>query len=94
MMKILLSTLVILAISGCSQKIPECEPQPCIQNYPTLPVYKTPFKKKMTEPSSLGGGMYAIVGTELRDCLKTNSELRRICDRYRLGHIKINKVYK
>ncbi len=94
MMKILLLTFLILLINGCSQKIPDCNPQPCVKNYPELPVYKTPFKKSMTEPTNIGGGMYAVVGTELRDCLKTNKKLRYICNKYRLGHIKINKVYK
>jgi len=93
-MKKMLLIFSLLVFSGCSQKKPECEPQPCIQNYPTLPLYKTPNKKNMTEPTNIGGGMYAVVGTELRDCLKVNGELRRICNRYRLGHIKINKVYK
>ena len=92
-MKNLLLILAILFINGCEEPKP-CKPVPCVQNYPKLPIYSQPVKKKMTEPASLGGGMYAIVGTELRDCLKTNARLRKICSNYATINKRINKTYQ
>ena len=92
-MKLLLSIFTILLISGCGEPKP-CKPVPCIQNYPTLPTYRVPRKKHMTEPESIGNGMYAVVGTELKDCLITNAKLRRICSNYAVINKRINKEYQ
>ncbi len=92
-MKSLLLTSAILLINGCGDPKP-CKPVPCIQNYPKLPTYSIPNKKTMTEPVSIGGGMYAVVGTELRDCLIVNTKLRNTCYKYTRINRRINKEYQ
>ena len=92
-MKNLLLISVILLINGCGGPEP-CKPVPCIQNYPKLPTYRVPSRKHMTEPAALGGGMYAVVGTELRDCLITNARLRKICSNYAAINRKVNREYQ
>ena len=92
-MKISLLILATYLISGCGEPAP-CKPVPCIQNYPKLPTYRIPKKKHMTNPQSLGGGLYAVVGTELRNCLKVNAKLRRACSNYAAVNVRINKTYQ
>ncbi len=92
-MKSLLLIFLTLYISGCGEPNP-CKPVPCVQNYPKLPIYSIPKKKHMTEPVSIGGGMYAVVGTELRDCLVVNAKLRKICSNYGKINYRINKEYQ
>ena len=93
MMKALLLILAILFISGCDEPTP-CSPQPCVQNYPKLPTYKLPVPKGMTSPVSLGNGMYAIVGEELKDCLVVNKKLRKACINYAAVNSRVNKEYQ
>ena len=92
-MKKLLYIPIAYLINGCGEPIP-CKPVPCVQNYPKLPTYRIPKKKHMTNPQSLGGGLYAVVGTELRDCLKVNAKLRRVCNNYAAINVRINKTYQ
>lgn len=48
----------------------------------------------MTKPAFIGGGMYAVVGEELKSCISTNIKLRRICSKYRLVNERVNKEYQ
>ena len=92
--KSLLLISTTLLFSGCGQVPVPCKPVPCIQNYPVLPVYRVPGKQRMAKPSSIGGGMYAVVGTELKQCLATNVKLRRICNKYAIVNKRVNAEYK
>ena len=94
-MKLLLLISVMLIINGCSlTDLKPCEPQPCVKIFPKLPTYKLPKIKKLTEPVHIGGGMYAIVGTELEECLRVNIILRRKCTDYAVINKRVNKEYQ
>ncbi len=82
---------VTLFISGCGE--PEVSPQPCVKIYPKLPTYKVPPLQHMKEPKAIGGGLYVVDGSELRDCLLVNRKLRKICSNYAVINKKVNEEY-
>lgn len=93
-MKLLSLILITFFINGCGQKVPDCKPVACKKIFPVLVTYKEPPMKAMTKPILLPNGMYAVNGLELRDCLTTNAELRRICRNYAAISAKVNEVYQ
>ncbi len=92
-MKILILTLIIFLLNGCSQKIEECEPVPCIKVYPKLPTYRLPVSKgfKTTKYSD-----YArVIQTDiLLELVRNNKKLRNICTKYAIINKKVNKEYQ
>jgi len=92
-MKLLLLILTIYLLNGCSQKIPDCNPVPCIQNYPKLPTYKTPLSNnfavvKHTEYNSI------IENTDLLELVSNNKKLRRVCSNYAVINKRVNKEFE
>jgi len=84
--------LITLVLSGCSQKIVECEPVPCIQLYPKLPTYKTPTSNKF---KTLKYNEYSriISDKDLTEVLTNNKKLRKICSNYAVVNKRVNKEY-
>ena len=93
-MKPLLLILITLGINGCTN---DCDPVPCKKQtciYPKFPTYKIPKSGKITPPILLPNGRYSFIGSEIKQCLKTNAIMRRACRNYAYINTQANKRNK
>ncbi len=93
-MKIFPLVLITLVLNaGCSQKIEECEPVPCVNVYPKLPTYKLPQSKKF-KTSSYSDHARIIKTDILLELVRNNIKLRGICTKYAVINKRVNKEYQ
>lgn len=88
---LLLSTISLLAINGCGQKVP-CPDRKCY--YPVLPTYKMPSKGEKITVKEINA-THSIIETRL--LLSLHDTKNYCCDKVSKTnkiHSKINKEYQ
>jgi len=92
-MRTMVLILITFILNGCSQKIPDCEPVPCINVYPKLPTYKMPPSRPFNV-ETLDMNRSIIITSDLLEVVDHNNRLRQACRNYAAVNIRVNKEYQ
>ena len=92
MVRLILILMTLVAISGCSQKAPQCPPQkPCI--FPKFTTYKFPKGSKLTKPIILKDGTCIVPYIEWEELYSNKEYLKAQLQRCNKTLIKSNEKY-